>query len=92
MTKYFLSINRLKSPPPLADFVDTICRHMRWCTEEIAAGRLEQAGKWGRDGGISIVPAANQEEAERVLSSDPLILSGLAAYEIAEFFPDKPYE
>ena len=90
MIKYFLGINRLKSTPPPADFGETISRHRSWCGEQLAEGRLVQAGKWGEGAGMAIVRAADMKEAESILGDDPLFRSGLVACEIAEFFPDAP--
>lgn len=85
---YFLAVNRAK-PGTKPEWLDEVIpRHIAWVKERLASGDLLQAGKWGPASGVWILKAANEAEASSLLSSDPLVESGLFSVEIDRFWPD----
>lgn len=84
---YFMSINRFKPGADRALINKTIPLHREWAKQQLAAGVLVQAGKWGDNGGMIIIKAQTREEADRVVDQDPLFLAGLITFETAELHP-----
>ena len=85
---YFLAINRAKPDTNPESLSDVIPHHIAWVKERLSTGELLQAGKWGPAGGMCILAATDVEEARSLVSSDPLVESGLFSVEIGEFWPD----
>lgn len=52
--------------------------------QQLAAGVLVQAGKWGDNGGMIVVKAESRGEADKIINQDPLVQSGLITFETAE--------
>lgn len=88
---YFLSINRFRRDDTAADFGAVIASHIEWTQQQIEAGNIIQAGKWGEAGGMAIIKAVDLAEAEELIEGDPLISSGLAVSETARLYPDVPF-
>ena len=83
----FLFVNRVRpevSPEALAAVIPA---HARWIDEQLAAGTVAQAGKWGEIGGAVFYRADSLEQAEALAAEDPLVSSGLITNEIARFWP-----
>ena len=87
---YFLSINKIRQDVNPAEVGAAIASHIAWTRQELAAGRLAQAGKWGEAGGMAIVRAGDIGEAERIVGRDPLVAAGLVDCETAPLYPDVP--
>ncbi len=85
---YFMTINKFKPDVNSNEIGKGIPLHIAWIKERISRGEIVQAGKWGNSGGMAILMAKDISEAERILSSDPLIKSGLIIFELAQFYPD----
>ncbi len=83
-TVYFMSINKIKAGIDTAHLNKTLAAHRQWAKEQLAAGVLVQAGKWGDHGGMIIVKAGSREEADRVVDQDPLVQAGIITFETAE--------
>ncbi len=81
---YFMSINKIKPGVEIALLNKTLAEHRKWAKEQLAAGVLVQAGKWGDHGGMIIVRAGSREEADRVVDQDPLAQAGIITFETAE--------
>ncbi len=81
---YFMSINKVKPGVDHAQFNKAIAAHREWVKKQLAAGVLVQAGKWGDNGGMIVVKAESREEADKVVSQDPLVLADLITFETAE--------
>jgi uncharacterized protein YciI len=81
---FFMSINKFKPNADQTLINKTIPLHRAWAKQQIAAGVLVQAGKWGDHGGMIIVKAGTREEADRVVSQDPFVLADLINFETAE--------
>ncbi len=88
---YFLSVNRIKPDLDRARFNDVIARHREWVKQEIAAGRIVQAGKWGERGGMLVFKAQSKAEAEAMADQDPLLVSGMIDQETDELHPAVPF-
>lgn len=84
---YFMSINKFKPGADRAQINKAIPAHREWAKKQLAAGVLVQAGKWGDHGGMIIVKAETSEEADRVVSQDPLVEADLITFETAEIRP-----
>lgn len=84
---YFMSINKIKPDADRALLNKTIPVHREWARQQIAAGNLVQAGKWGDRGGMIIVRSETREEADKVVNEDPLAKARLITFETAEFHP-----
>ena len=84
---YFMSINKIKPDAERAQLNKTIAAHREWAKQQLAAGVLVQAGKWGDHGGMIIVKAESREEADRVVNQDPLVKADLITFETAELHP-----
>ncbi len=84
---YFMSINKIKPGADPAQLNKTIPLHREWAKQQLAAGVLVQAGKWGDHGGMIIVRAETREEADRVVDQDPLVEAGLVTFETAQLHP-----
>jgi len=81
---YFMSINKFISNADPTLINKIIPLHRAWVKDQIAAGVLVQAGKWGDSGGMIIVKAETREAAESVVNKDPLVQSGLITFETAQ--------
>ncbi len=80
---YFMSINKFKSGANRTLINKTIPLHREWAKQQLAAGTLVQAGKWGDHGGMIIVKAETREEADNVVNQDPFVLADLIDFETA---------
>lgn len=89
---YFMSINKLRPGIDHALFNRVIGPHREWVKQQLAAGVLVQAGKWGDNGGMIIVKAASRQEADRIVDQDPLAQSGLITFETAELHAAVAFE
>ncbi len=89
---YFMSINHIKADIDRALLNRTIPLHREWAKQQLAAGVLVQAGKWGDSGGMIIIKAQTREEADRVVNEDPLLNAGLIIYETAELHAAIPFK
>jgi len=58
--------------------------HREWAKQQLAAGVLVQAGKWGDHGGMIVVRAETREEADKVVNQDPARQAGLITFETAQ--------
>ncbi len=85
---YFMSVNKFKSAVDPTKIKEVVPSHIQWIKKLITEGKIVQAGKWGDSGGMAILKAENITEAEKTLNEDPLIQSGLVAFELARFYPD----
>ena len=83
---YFMSINKFKPDADPALINKTIPLHRQWAKDQLAAGVLVQAGKWGDIGGMIVVKAETREEADSVVNQDPLVQSGLITFETAQLY------
>ncbi len=81
---YFMSINKIKPGIETGLLNKTLAAHRAWAKEQLAAGVLVQAGKWGDHGGMIVVKAGSREEADRVVDQDPLARAGIITFETAE--------
>jgi uncharacterized protein YciI len=81
---YFMSINKFKSNADPALINKTIPLHRDWVKEQLAAGVLVQAGKWGDSGGMIVIKTDTKEDADSVVNQDPLVQSGLITFETAQ--------
>ena len=84
---YFMSINKFKADADRAQISKTIPLHREWAKQQLAAGVLVQAGKWGDHGGMIVVRAETREEADKVVDQDPLVQAGLINFETAQLHP-----
>ena len=85
---YFLSINRVRQEADPAFIGRVVGAHVQWLKDLISQGVVRQAGKWGEAGGMVIILAKDQTEAEAIQAQDPLVVSKLVTYELARFYPD----
>ena len=81
---YFMSINKIRSDADRERLNKTIPLHREWARQQLAAGVLVQAGKWGDHGGMIVVRAETREEADKVVDQDPLVQAGLITFETAQ--------
>jgi uncharacterized protein YciI len=84
---YFMSINKFRSDADRAQINKAIPLHREWARQQLAAGVLVQAGKWGDHGGMIVVRAETREEADKVVNQDPLVQAGLITFETAQLHP-----
>ncbi len=84
---YFMSINKFKANADRAQISKAITLHREWARQQLAAGVLVQAGKWGDHGGMIVVRAETREEADKVVNQDPLVQAGLITFETAQLHP-----
>jgi uncharacterized protein YciI len=84
---YFMSINKFKSNADRTQINKTILLHREWAKQQLAAGVLVQAGKWGDHGGMIVVRAETREEADKVVNQDPLVQAELITFETAQLHP-----
>jgi len=85
---YFLSINRVRQEVAPGFLGPVVGAHVQWLKGLISQGVVRQAGKWGEAGGMVIILAKDQTEAEAIQEQDPLVVSKLVTYELARFYPD----
>ncbi len=88
---YFMSINAFKPGLDPALVNKTIALHRQWAKEQLAAGVLVQAGKWGDHGGMIIVKAETREEADWVVNDDPLVKAGLITFQTEQIHAAVPF-
>jgi uncharacterized protein YciI len=84
---YFMSINKIKSDADRAQLSKAFPLHREWARQQLVAGVLVQAGKWGDYGGMIVVRAETREEADKVVNQDPLVQAGLITFETAQLHP-----
>jgi uncharacterized protein YciI len=84
---YFMSINKFKLDADRVKINKTILLHREWAKQQLAAGVLVQAGKWGDLGGMIIIKAESREEADRVVNQDPLVEAGVITFETDQLHP-----
>jgi len=85
----FLAINR-PTPTATRHLLDAVVPdHVRWVGEQLRAGALIRAGRWGT-GGMYIINARDHVAADRVLGEDPLVSAGLVSVEMAAIEPPAP--
>ena len=85
---YFLSINKIKPVTDPAVIKEVIHSHIQWTKKMILHGKIVQAGKWGKEGGMAVFKASDIATAKMMLNEDPIVKSGLVTLEIEQFFPD----
>ncbi len=88
---YFLSVNKIKPDVDRTQLNRVIPLHREWVKEQIKAGRVVQAGKWGDRGGIIVVKAESRAEADRLVDQDPLVREGLITFETDEIHAAVPF-
>ena len=88
---YFMSINKIKPDADRALVNKIIPEHREWAKQQLAAGKLVQAGKWGDRGGMIVVKAGSMAEAEKIVNQDPFVQAGLIMFETAELHPAKAF-
>ena len=79
-----MSINKIKAGADSALINKTLPLHRQWAKDQLAAGVLVQAGKWGDMGGMIVIKAETREEADKVVNQDPLVQAGLITFETAQ--------
>jgi len=85
---YFMSINRISQDADSAVIGRVVGAHVQWLKGLISQGLVRQAGKWGEAGGMVIIQATDETEAEAIQKQDPFVASKLVTYELARFCPD----
>jgi uncharacterized protein len=88
---YFMSINKFKPDADRALVNKVLPAHREWARQQLAAGTLVQAGKWGNAGGMIVIKADSMAQAEKIVDQDPLVVAGLITFETAELHPAKPF-
>jgi uncharacterized protein YciI len=88
---YVMSINKFKHDADRMQINKVIPVHREWAKQQLAAGTLVQAGKWGERGGIIIIKAESMTEAEKIVDQDPLVQAGLITFETAQLHPAVPF-
>jgi uncharacterized protein YciI len=88
---YFMSINKIKPDADRALVNKVIPEHREWAKQQLAAGTLVQAGKWGGQGGMIVIKADSMAEAEKIVNQDPFVQAGLIMFETAELHPAKAF-
>lgn len=69
-----------------ATFDQHVPAHKAYVQDLIAKGYNARSGYWKRrGGGMLLFEAASQEEAETIVSEDPLIKNGCVKYELYEW-------
>ncbi len=89
---YFMSINKFRHDADRTRINEVIPVHREWTRQQLAAGFLLQAGKWGERGGMIIIRAENLSEAEKIANQDPLAQAGLITFETAQLHPAVPFK
>lgn len=89
---YFMSINKFKPDADRAQINKVILAHREWAKQQLTAGALVQAGKWGERGGMIIIRAESMAEAEKIVDQDPLALAGLITFETAQLHAAVPFK
>lgn len=64
-----------------------LLEHFRYMQDIERQGRIMIAGPMGADGGLVVLRAADQGEAERVIREDPAVIAGKFLGSAAPFFP-----
>jgi uncharacterized protein YciI len=88
---YFMSVNKFKPDLDPALVNATIKTHRQWAKEQLSAGVLVQAGKWGDHGGMIIIRAESRQEADRIVNDDPLVQAGLITFETGVLHAAVPF-
>jgi uncharacterized protein YciI len=69
--------------------------HFHYLRDLHARGVIQLAGPLGADGGLVLLRARDQKEAERVIAEDPAVVAGLFVGEAEPFVPrfasDRPF-
>lgn len=88
---YFMSVNKFKPNLNPEQVNKAIVLHRQWAKQQLAAGVLAQAGKWGDNGGMIIIRAETREQADRVVNEDPLVQAGLITFETGVLHAAVPF-
>ena len=71
---------------PLAEVDRHVSAHMAFLARYYASGEFLLSGrKEPRSGGVILAKAAARAHIEQIVQNDPLVLEGVADYEIIEF-------
>jgi len=89
---YFMSINKFKHNADRMQINKVLPVHREWSRQQLAAGLLVQAGKWGEWGGMIIIRAESMSEAEKIVDQDPFAQAGLITFETAQLYPAVPFK
>jgi len=89
---YFMSINKFKRNADRMQINKVLPVHREWSRQQLAAGLLVQAGKWGEWGGMIIIRAESMSEAEKIVDQDPFAQAGLITFETAQLYPAVPFK
>ncbi len=81
---YFMSINKIKPDVETGRINEALIAHRAWVKQQLAEGKIVQAGKWGDQGGMIVIKAGTGEEADKIVGEDPLAKTGLITFETAE--------
>jgi uncharacterized protein YciI len=76
---------------PLADIDPHLAEHREWAAAHYADGRLLVSGRRTPPvGGILVLRASSQEDAEAFVATDPFALRGFSAYHVYGFTATPP--
>ncbi len=84
---FFLNVSRAKPNVDPEEVGRGLPAHRAWVEEQLAAGRLLLAGKWGRGAGVWIIRAESLGSAQALVELDPLMVSGLVTSELDSYHP-----
>lgn len=75
---------------PLSEVDRYLSAHRDFLDQYYRAGKLICNGrKKGRVGGIVLMSAGSEGEAEKIFAEDPFQIHGIAEYRIIEFYPTR---
>jgi uncharacterized protein YciI len=86
---YFLFVDKIKKDADHARFPQVIPGHIAWIEQQMQAGHLVQAGRWGEIGGIMVFRGEEEAAIRELLKSDPLVASGLIEWDLAPYHPHR---
>ena len=87
---YYLALNRVKQDADSDKLAMAVPEHIGWIARQLENGTIVLAGRWGEAGGMAIIRAGSEAEAQGLLDEDPLTRSGQITLELERFFPDAP--
>lgn len=85
---YYMAMNRVRAAADPKEIGGAIGSHLQWVGDQIAAGKVVQAGKWGEAAGVVFFRAGSDSEARSFCDEDPIRKSGLFDLEVHPFHPD----
>jgi len=78
----FLAINKIRKDLEPKQVATALPAQRAWLQEQVEAGNIQQAGRWGAAGEVFLFEAYDQDSAEALMAEAPFALQGVVVLEV----------